>query len=85
MQVWQFRTNTPVLFQELSHLAKAPSLCYIITRKGNQNIPLSSIPGSNIGAIKHGERTAGPKYEEDDSHFAHPTFGNIVIRFNAVS
>ena len=37
-----------------------PLLYY--NQKGKSKIPLSSIPGSNIGAIKHGECTAGPKY-----------------------
>ena len=37
-----------------------PLLYY--SQKGKSKIPLSSIPGSNIGAIKHGECTAGPKY-----------------------
>lgn len=54
-------TNSARRFQRESHLAKPAALCYIITRKGNPNL-LSSIPGSNIGAIKHGECTAGPKY-----------------------
>ena len=54
------KTNAPI--RVLSHLAKRGSVCYIITRKRNKQISLSSIPGSNIGAIKHGGRTAGPKY-----------------------
>ena len=37
-----------------------PLLYY--SQKGKSKIPLSAIPGSNIGAIKHGECTAGPKY-----------------------
>ena len=72
------RTKTTLSFQILSHLAKGASLCYIITRKGNQKFHFPLSPDRTSERSNMGSALQAQNIQEDNSHFVYPTFGSIV-------
>ena len=72
------------LIRITSHLAKRGSVCYIITRKRNNKFHFPLSPDRTSERSNMGSALQAQNIQEDNSHFVHPTFGNIVKRSNVV-